>query len=138
MSDTKKSIKSAAVSLVEDFSDPIMVKNAHEIGYAVNIRETEHKYELDLIAPDFKKSDFIVTTHGGLLTITAETEPEGHANEDNYIRQEFSRSSFVRAFSLPENLIADHVDARYYNGMLIIDLKKNDRYTVGKQHVKVD
>jgi HSP20 family protein len=138
MSDTKKTIKAAPVSLVEDFCNPITPENSEEIKYAVNIRETEHKYELDLMAPGFKKSDFNITTHGGLLTITAETESKENVNEDNYIRREFSRYSFGRPFSLPENVIVDHVDARYHDGMLVIDLKKNDRYTVGKKHVKVD
>jgi HSP20 family protein len=138
MSDTKKTSKAAPVSLVEDFSNTITPENSEEIKYPVNIRETEHKYELELTAPGFKKSDFNITTHGGLLTITAEIDSKENVNEDNYIRKEFLRYSFGRAFRLPENVIDDHVDARYHNGMLIIDLKKNDRYTVGKKHVKVD
>jgi len=138
MSDTKIPTKAAPVSLVEDFCNPITPENSGEIKYAVNIRETEHKYELELMAPGFKKSDFNITTHGALLTITADTELEENANDGNYIRKEFSRSSFVRAFSLPENVIIDHVDAKYHNGMLIIDLKKTDRYLIGKKHIKVD
>jgi HSP20 family protein len=138
MSDTKNPTKAALVSLVEDFCNPITPENSGEIRYVVNIRETEHKYELELMAPGFKKSDFNITTHGALLTITAEAESEETANEHDYIRKEFSRSSFGRAFSLPENVIIDHLDARYHNGMLIIDLKKTDRYLTGKKHIKVD
>jgi HSP20 family protein len=138
MSDTKKPLKAEQSPPVEDFRNPITPENSGVINYAVNIRETEHKYELELLAPGFKKSDFNITTHGGLLNISAETLPEENANDNNYVRKEFSRNSFRRAFSMPENVNVDHADARYHNGILIIDLKKTNRYTIGKQHLKVD
>jgi len=39
---------------------------------AVNIRNNEKNYEIEVAAPGFKKDDFKVTTGNGLLTISAE------------------------------------------------------------------
>lgn len=43
---------------------------------AVNIRETEKHYHLEVAAPGFKKDDFKITTENGLITISAETSEE--------------------------------------------------------------
>jgi HSP20 family protein len=138
MTTLEKSAKAPSVSTVEVFADRETFENSAQVRCAINIRETEHKYELELTAPGFRKDDFNITTYGGLLTISAEVKEEENENEDRYIRKEFLRSSFSRTFSLPENIIVDHISSEYHNGVLIVDLKKNNRFLIGKKHVKVD
>ena len=105
---------------------------------AVNIRETKNNYKLEVAAPGFKKDDFKVATENGLLTISAETKTEQNEEKDNYTRREFSCSSFVRTFTLPENVIEDDINATYNDGLLKIELKKNAKSLPAKKEVKVN
>jgi HSP20 family protein len=138
MTTLEKSAKAPSVSTVEVFADRETFEHSAQVTCSINIRETEHKYELELTAPGFRKADFNITTDGGLLTISAVVKEQENENEDKYIRNEFSRSSFSRAFSIPENVIVDHISSEYHNGILIVDLKKNNRFLIGKKQVKVD
>ncbi len=70
---------------------------------AVNISETDKNYEIELVAPGLKKSEFKVNVENGILTISAEHQEEKKEKEKNYTRQEYSYNSFSRSFSLPEN-----------------------------------
>ncbi|BAU55084.1 Hsp20/alpha crystallin family protein [Mucilaginibacter gotjawali] len=105
---------------------------------AVNIRETKNNYELEVAAPGFKKEDFKVTTENGLLTISAETATEKNEEKEKYTRREFSCSSFIRTFTLPENVVEDDIVAKYRDGLLNIELKKSGKNLVAKKEVKVD
>lgn len=105
---------------------------------AVNIRETKNNYELEVAVPGFKKEDFKVTTENGLLTISAETSTEKNEEKEKYTRREFSCSSFIRTFTLPENVVEDDIVAKYRDGLLNIELKKSGKNLVAKKEVKVD
>jgi len=105
---------------------------------AVNIRENKNHYELEVAAPGFKKEDFKVTTENGLLTISAETSMEKNEEKEKYTRREFSCASFTRTFTLPENVVADDIVAKYRDGLLNIELKKSGKSLVAKKEVKVD
>ncbi len=105
---------------------------------AVNIRETEKHYHLEVAAPGFKKDEFKITTENGLITISVETSEEKEAKKGSYTRQEFSSNSFTRTFSLPDNVIEDNITAKYSDGVLCIELKKSGRSLTAKKQVKVD
>ena len=129
-------------SMMEDFwntdkffSQPFF--NAETLP-AVNIRSTKNGYELEVAAPGFNKDDFKVSTENGLLTISAETSSEKKEEKDDYTRKEFSRSSFTRTFSLPENVEEDHVKANYKDGLLSIALKKSGKALAAPKQVKID
>lgn len=91
---------------------------------ATNIRELPDSYELEVLAPGWKKSDFEVNVDNGLLTISAEAKKEEEMSEDNYTRREFGYSSFKRTFTLPDTIDSDKVDARYEDGILYVILPK--------------
>jgi len=105
---------------------------------AVNIRDTEQQYELELSAPGFKKEEFKVTTGKGMMTISAETSQDQKEETDDYTRKEFSRSSFSRSFSLPANVLEDDIKANYKDGLLKISLKKNGNAIAEKKQVLID
>lgn len=113
------------------FSQPIF-KN--DFLPAVNIRDKENQYELEVSAPGFKKKDFSITTDNGLLTISAESDNEAKEDSSDYTRREFSHSSFSRTFSLPENIAEDEIKAGFNDGLLKIILKKsNNKVSTRKQ-----
>ena len=71
---------------------------------AVNVKETEKTFEIELAAPGLTKKDFEISVDNGMLTISSEKKEEKEEKEKNYTRKEFSYSSFSRSFTLPENV----------------------------------
>ncbi|MDO6821114.1 Hsp20/alpha crystallin family protein [Zobellia sp. 1_MG-2023] len=93
---------------------------------AVNIKDNEKSFELDLIVPGRKKEDFNIEVDNELLTISAELKDEKEVKEENYTRREFRFSSFKRAFTLPESINVDDIKADYIDGVLKIELPKKE------------
>ena len=91
---------------------------------AVNVKENEKTYELEVAVPGMKKEDFKVEVKDGLLSIFAERTDEKMEEEKNYTRKEFSCMSFSRLFTLPENVKDGEIDATYVNGVLTIVIPK--------------
>jgi HSP20 family protein len=91
---------------------------------AVNIKETDKEFDLELAAPGMKKDDFKVGVEDDVLTISAEKEVSKEEKEDQYSRKEFSYTSFMRRFNLPDTVESDKVSAKYRDGVLYITLPK--------------
>ncbi|MGY6742933.1 MAG: Hsp20/alpha crystallin family protein [Cecembia sp.] len=47
--------------------------------------------------------------------------------KENYRKKEFSYSSIRRSFTLPENILEDKIDAKYDNGILKVQIPKNNK-----------
>lgn len=94
---------------------------------AVNIRETDNEFSVEVAAPGMKKDDFKIELDNNMLTISSEREHEEERKEGEYCRREFSYSSFRRSFSLPEDAVnTEKINARYENGVLQIHLPKKE------------
>ncbi|WP_316818252.1 Hsp20/alpha crystallin family protein [Pedobacter nyackensis] len=117
------------------FNRPFMNTNSLP---AVNIRDEENSYELEMAAPGFNKEDFKITSEDGLLTISAETSSEHKEEKKNYTRKEFTSSSFSRSFSLPDNIEEDNVKASYKDGLLTLSLKKSFKALHNKKEISID
>ncbi len=93
---------------------------------AVNIKESEKDFELELAVPGRKKSDFNIEIDKDVLTISSELEHDNEVKEENYTRREFGFSSFKRAFTLPETIDNEKIQAHYENGLLKFVLPKKE------------
>src|SRR5258707_10176929 len=93
---------------------------------AVNIVEKQDHYEISLAAPGMKKGDFNVDVEGNVLTISAESEQRKEDDNERHTRREFSYTSFSRAFTLPDGVVRDKIDASYENGLLKLMLPKTE------------
>jgi HSP20 family protein len=91
---------------------------------AVNIREDEKSYVLDLAIPGMDKKDLKIDINEDVLTISSETKSETEESKDGYKRKEFSYSSFCRSFYIPENVERDKIEANYKDGVLSVALPK--------------
>jgi HSP20 family protein len=91
---------------------------------AVNIREDEKKFMLDLAVPGIDKKDLKIDINEDVLTISSETKNDVEENSDGYKRKEFSYSSFCRSFQVPENVNREKIEANYKDGILSVSLPK--------------
>lgn len=93
---------------------------------ALNIKETDNDFEIELAAPGFAKKDFEVTIEDGCLNITAEKETSDEEKEENFTRREFSYNSFQRSLQLPESVKQEEIKAKYNDGILSFKLTKKE------------
>lgn len=96
---------------------------------AVNIRETNNSYEVEMAAPGMKKEDFRVELDNNILTISSEKteEREEGGEKEKYSRREFSYQSFQRSFSLPKEVVdEDKIEAHYRDGVLQLRIPKKE------------
>ncbi|HEV8285789.1 MAG TPA: Hsp20/alpha crystallin family protein [Chitinophagaceae bacterium] len=96
---------------------------------AVNIKETENSYEVEMAAPGMKKEDFKIELENNILTISSEkTEEREEGDEkEKYSRREFSYQSFQRSISLPKEVVDEEkIKAHYKDGMLHLTIPKKE------------
>jgi HSP20 family protein len=93
---------------------------------AVNISETENHYHVELAAPGLRKEDFKLCLDRNVLDVSVEQQTENKEVQKNYSKREFSYTSFVRSFTLPESANAESIEATYPDGVLKIDIAKRE------------
>jgi len=110
----------------ENFFKDDFFNRAFENKPALNIKETDTDYEIELAAPGLSKEDFEVSVEDGYLSISAEKTQTDEEKKDNYIRKDFSYNSFKRTLLLPDNVKQDDIKASYHNGVLRMKLVKKN------------
>jgi HSP20 family protein len=94
---------------------------------AVNVKETDDDYIIEVAAPGMSKKDFKVNMQNNVLTISSEKQEEKNEEEDNYTRREFCYRSFQRSFTVPGHQVdSDKIKASYNDGILSINLPKRE------------
>ncbi|XRE44787.1 hypothetical protein ACIVBQ_002991 [Tenacibaculum discolor] len=92
---------------------------------AVNIKENENEFTVDVAAPGMNKEDFQVNLENDILTISSERKENKENTNDNYTRKEYSYMSFKRSFTLPKGIVdSEKIKATYKNGELKINIPK--------------
>ena len=69
---------------------------------AVNIAETENEFHIELAAPGLKREDFKINLDKNVLSVSAEKKAENVEEGKKYSKREYSYTSFVSSFTLPE------------------------------------
>ena len=108
----------------EDFFP--VVPNRTSSMPAVNIREDEKSYALDLAVPGMDKKDLKIDINEDVLTISSESKNETEESKDGFRRKEFSYKAFTRSFYIPENVNREKIEATYKDGVLSINLPKQE------------
>ena len=129
--------RSYVPAYLDDFFGSDLVKSFFSDGAdynvpAVNIKENEKSFEVELAAPGLDKKDFNITLDNDILTISSEKQDEKNEKNENFMRKEFQYTSFKRSFSLPESVNRENIKAIHKNGILIIALPKNEEARVIK------
>ena len=96
---------------------------------AVNVKESNDDFQIEVAAPGMTRDDFKVELDNNVLTISSEREQKNEEKDEkgNYTRREFSYQSFQRSFSLPESkVLGDKISARYSDGILYVTVPKSE------------
>ena len=115
-------------SLIDDFiyNDWNIKSPSHSSTMpAVNIKELDSQFEIELAVPGIQKEDFAIEVEEGILSISSTQEEEQVNEKGKFTRREFSYNSFRRSFTLPDSVDPTKIDASYSNGVLRVLLPKN-------------
>jgi HSP20 family protein len=94
---------------------------------AVNIKENDESFIIEVAAPGMTKENFTVNLDGNRLLISSEKNETKDENDTNFSRREFSYQSFQRSFALPEGSVdGDKIFAKYTDGILFVTLPKRE------------
>ncbi|WP_322001848.1 Hsp20/alpha crystallin family protein [Marinobacter alexandrii] len=93
---------------------------------AVDIKETAESFTIDAELPGMSKDDVKVTVHDGVLTIEGERKHEEETKDKKQHRIERFYGSFMRRFTLPENVDENSVKANFKDGLLTLTLQKSE------------
>jgi HSP20 family protein len=94
---------------------------------AVDIYETPEKVVIEAEVPGVEKDNIKIEYSNGVLTIKGERKLEKEVKEEDYHRLERSYGSFQRSFSIPSTVDPDKINAVYKNGVLKIELPKQEK-----------
>lgn len=107
---------------------------------AVNVKEDEKAYTMEVAAPGIKKEYCRVSLNeDGNLSIAIENKME-HKEEDkkqHYLRREFSYANYQQSYSLPEDVVKDKISARVENGILTVTLPKQEKEAKVSKSIKI-
>ena len=144
-------------SVMSDLFDyPLFAPRVAMTTPAINIKETEKDYWIEVAAPGMSKEDFdvrinekdflIISLHKRNKVEVKEPREESKCaegdknckSEERYLRREFSFSKFQQAMSVPDNVDIDHIEARVKNGVLKIRLPKRADEELQKAHKTIE
>ena len=113
-----------------DFFDNDFMTRANATAPAINVKENDKEYTVELAAPGLKKDDFNVNIdRDGNLHIHMESKAE-HKDEDkksHYLRREFSYSKYEQTLLLPDDVDKDRIEAKVNDGVLTVNLPKVEK-----------
>jgi len=99
---------------------------------AVNTRETEDAYHLEVDLPGVKKEDIKVDIEDDKLVISGEKKLKNELKEDNYYKVESFYGTFKRSFAIPNEADVDKIKAESKDGVLEVVIPKLEKEKLEK------
>ncbi|BCU05432.1 Hsp20/alpha crystallin family protein [Allochromatium tepidum] len=104
----------------------------------VDISETDNEFMIKAEIPEVNKEDVKVSVDNGVLTIQGERKQEKEEKGKKFHRVERYYGSFVRSFTLPDNIDATKIKASFKDGMLNLQIPKTGEARPKAIEVKVE
>ena len=109
------------------FADDPWVRPARsrrEFRPAIDVTEDEKHFLVTADIPGLGPEDIDVSVENNVLTLSGERRMETKDDQRGYHRVERSYGSFRRAFTLPEGVNTDAIEANVTNGTLTVTIPK--------------
>ena len=114
-------------TMFEDFLNSDIMPRANTTAPAVNVREDEKAYTMEVAAPGIKKEFGRVSINDeGNLCVAIENKMEHKEEEKKHhdLRREFSYANYEQNYTLPEDGDKDNIAAKVEHGILTITLPR--------------
>ena len=116
-------------TVFNDLFDTEFMPKANCTAPAINVKENDKAYTVELAAPGMKKEDFNVHINDdGNLIIKMEQKQENKEEDKSvrYLRREFSYSKFEQTLILPDDVDKNKISAKVEHGVLTVELPKQE------------
>ena len=110
-----------------DFFDTDFMPRVSATAPAINVKESEKDYTVELAAPGLTKDDFNVNidNDGNLhIKIENKSNKKDEDKKSHYLRREFSYSKYEQTLLLPDDVEKDKLAASVNHGVLTVELPK--------------
>ena len=110
-----------------DFFDTDFMPRVNATAPAINVKESENDYTVELAAPGLTKDDFNVNidNDGNLhIKIENKSNKKDEEKKSHYLRREFSYSKYEQTLLLPDDVEKDKIAASVNHGVLTVELPK--------------
>jgi len=111
---------------VEDEVERVLGRSALRTAWApaLDVRETEDRFEVTVDLPGMEPDDVSVTFERGVLTVSGTREFSSEEKDETYHRIERSYGSFARSVRLPHVADTDGITATFDKGVLMVSVPK--------------
>ncbi len=116
-----------------DFFDTDFMPRVNATAPAINVKESEKDYTVELAAPGLTKDDFNVNIDDdGNLHVKIENKSQKKEDDkkSHYLRREFSYSKYEQTLLLPDDVDKAKIAASVNNGVLTVELPKVEQTVV--------
>lgn len=129
----------------DDFFNTDWMPRMNSTAPAVNVKEDNEKYEMQIAAPGIKKEYCRVSIdNDGNLNVKIENkfeqkeEDKKDEKKEHYLRREFSYSNYEQSYTLPEDVDKEKISAKVEDGILNITLPKMTKEEEKKAERKIE
>jgi HSP20 family protein len=105
---------------------------------AVDVMEKDDSYIITADIPGLTKMDINVNISKDILSISGERPHDTDQDSNSYHYRERSRGEFVRSFNLPESVNEKKITANFKDGILTIELPKEDTVEPKARQIKIN
>ena len=127
-------------NLIDRFFNDSLARSggsAYSFVPRVDILEEEKSFEIHVAVPGMNKDDFKIDLNDNYLTISGERKNSREKKENNFHSVEIQYGTFSRSFTLPENVDANRITAKYVDGILEVSIPKDEKKSL-KSTIKVN
>ena len=120
----------------DNFFDTDLMPQVNATAPAVNVKEDEKSYTMEIAAPGLTKDMVKMNIDkDGYLNVSIEhkEEQKDEKKKEHYLRRDFSYSNYSQSYVLPEDADQEKISAEVCDGVLKIEIPK-----VAKEEKKDD
>ena len=117
-------------TVFDEFFNNDLMNSISTTAPAVNVKENNHAYIVELAAPGVKKEYCRVHVddeHNLCVAIENKFEHKEEDKQAHYLRREFAYTNFEQKYTLPDNVDEAKIAAKVEDGILTIELPKIKR-----------
>lgn len=114
-------------TVFDEFLNSDIMNTTKTAAPAVNVKETEHAYIVEMASPGVKKEFCRVNIdedHNLCVAIENKFEHKEEDKHSHYLRREFSYTNYEQKYTLPEDVNEEGINAKVEDGILTIELPK--------------